>query len=235
MKNLMIISMLLIVLSCNKTTTNNYILDSRPAYIVSGISDITLINGSVTSAGIFVTITYEDSAQQMITLGLNGLPAGIVLDSSYWIGSGLPTFTTTINILDTTSNGATPGTYPITFTTTTQDGKTKSYIFNLKIKAAVACTSTITGSYLNCSSCSSGGTYPDSVYADPTVFNKIWFTNFDKSGNSVYGILNCSSNTINIPNQTVGSYNYYGSGSFSGHYINLGVYVNGNYCALHDN
>jgi len=232
MKRLLLFSLLLIVLSCNKTTNNTYVLDSKPSYIVSGLSNLTLTNGSSSIAYESVTIMYEDSTQEFITLGLNGLPTGVTLDSSYWVGSGLPTFSTTIRLYDTTTAGATPGNYPLTLTATNQEGRTTSYTFSLKIKAQIPCSTYLTGSYSYCSSCTSSSYYNDSVYADPTIPNRIWFTNFDNMGANVYGTLNCNSTYINIPLQTVGGKTYSGTGNFSTHYLSLSAYVNSSYCSI---
>jgi hypothetical protein len=142
-----------------------------------------------------------------------------------WITTGIPTFSTELILYDTTAAGATPGSYPMTLTATALVSGKKTYPFTLKILPATSCTQYITGKYNNCTSSCSSGFYADSVYADPVVTNKIWFTNFNKSGSKIYGLYQCGSEQLTIPAQVALATTYSGNGSASGssssHFITL--------------
>jgi len=224
---------MIILVSCKKNgTTNNITIvntNNIPAFIVNGLSNITMTNNSGGYAYIPVTIQYEDSAQEMVTLSLSGLPAGIAMDTT-WQTSGYPTFSTTITLYDTTAAGATPGAYPLVLNVTSPTKGTKSFTFKLTIKNPPPCTSTVARNYTNCTSCSAPGYYSDSVYADPTVVNKIWFTNIDNAHNLVYGLLSCSSGNVTIPFQTAGGVTYSGSGYFYTGYMSIDLLINSSSC-----
>ena len=210
--------------ACKKTTnTTNLTGSAQPAFLVNGLSDVTLQNDLTTMTELYLTVSYADSAQSNVTLSISTLPAGIAIDTS-WVVSGIPTFNTTLTIYDTTENGATPGTYPMVLTATSANGSKKNYNFNLKIKATPPCTTALTGKYLNCFfSCSGSGAYTDSVYADPNVVNKVWFTNFANSGHLVYGTYSCRTELMTIPAQTFGSVTYSGSGNAYSHFMDIEI------------
>jgi hypothetical protein len=213
--------------SCTRNTNNTTIIAQLPAFTVNGVHDVTITNGYpyyYNQVSLPLTVQYNDSTQQHVTLSLSALPAGITIDTG-WVTSGIPTFTTTLLFYDTAAN-ATPGTYPITLTATGSVTGKKNYSFNLKVKPAPSCTSYLVGKYNNCSSnCLTPNGYADSVYADPSVTNKIWFTNFNNSGYAIYANYNCATNALTVPLQTAGGTTYSGSGNASvgGHYMVLSV------------
>ena len=209
------------ILSCTKTTTNNNNYgSSQPPFIVNGLTDVTLRNGSIEESYLYLTMQYTDSSQEPVTLSLSALPTGIAMDTT-WITTGTPTFSSNLTLYDTSAAGANPGTYPMTLTATSASTK-KTFPFNIKVLPPAPCTGSMVGKYINCYSCTSTSAYSDSVYADPTVVNKVWFTNFNNSGALVYGTYNCESEVITIPSQTVGSVTYQGSGySYGTHYISV--------------
>jgi hypothetical protein len=217
--------------ACKKGDTVNVYTGSMPAFIVTGITDVNLQNSGTIEAFLELSVQYEDSTQQQVTLSLSALPAGIALDST-WQKSGYPTFSTSLVFYDTTSAGATPGTYPMTLTATTASGAKKTYTFNIKVKAQTPCTTFFLGKYTNCQDlCVSSSNYTDSIYNDPTVVNKVWFSNFANSGHAVYGIYNCNSEVLTIPSQVVNGVTYSGSGDvFSVHSFNMDIFINGSGC-----
>lgn len=221
------------MLSCTKPTVNNYINSGTPSFTVEGITNLTFINNNTYSASMYLSVQYNDSAQSLVTLSLSGLPSGLTIDTS-WVSSGYPTFSTSLVIFDSTLAGATPGVYTVNLNATTASGITRSYPFRITVKAATPCTSAVTGKYNLCQTCSSSIYYTDSVYADGNVANKIWFNNFDNTGQKVFGLLTCSNGTITIPSQTIGSYTFSGSGSFGSMYISMGVIINGSSCSVVD-
>jgi len=209
--------MVIVLASCTKNTNNYYSSGDKPAFIVQGLSDITLINNYQTYTTMSLSIAYQDSAQQSVTLSITGLPSGITLDTT-WVKEGLPTFNTYLNIFDTTLAGATPGNYKLAFNVTTASGQVRSYPFTLKVLPA---PTAYLGKYTNCTNACAGATYTDSVYADPSNANKIWFTNFANTGSHVYGIISFSE--LTIPSQTVGGITYEGNASISPIYHTLNV------------
>ncbi len=152
-----------------------------------------------------------------------------------WIHSGIPTFSTTLTVFDTSAASAIPGIYPVTLTATTTSGSVKSYPFNIKIQGM---PTGFLGKYNNCTSfCGAGGTYTDSLYADATQPNKVWFTNFANSGNRVYALIT-TSETLTIPSQTAGgtvysSFNNSGTTlDLTNHQMNLQITENSTICSF---
>jgi|GEM_PF-976336 len=235
------LTVLAILAGCTKPTVNNTINVSTaelPSFTVSGLTNLTVTNGGGTYDYVScqLTVNYNDSAQQMVTLSLSGLPAGITLDSADFTATAYPNFSTAILLYDSTLAGATPGIYDLTLTATGSLGEVRSYPFKLTVKAPPPCTSTVVGKYISCyCSCNSTGNYTDSVYADPNTLNKIWFKNFANTGQLVYGILLCSASQVQIPAQTVGSYTFSGTGSFSTGLIDFSsLIINGVACECYD-
>jgi hypothetical protein len=228
------VCIILFLVACSKHGANNETINNQvPAFTVNGITNATF-TGTVTSVGLPLTVVYNDSAQEMVSLCLSTLPDGITIDSS-WATAGYPTFSTTLTFYDTTSFGATPGTYNMVLSATGTKTGTKTFPFSLTVKTQPSCATTVTGSYLNCSSCSSAENFTDSVYADTGVTNKIWFINFDNLGVPVYGILNCKTDSIAIPTQTSGNYTFSGMGFFASQYIYIGqLLVNTDSCTVLD-
>jgi len=224
------------IVACTKKTTI-VMTEPKPAFIVSGLTDVTLVNGT-SSFGYYgvsvpITVQYNDSDQQMVTLSLSSLPPGITMDTT-WRTKGYPTFTATLNMYDTTAAGATPGTYPMVLTAKTST-ETKTYPFNIIVRNPPSCTAGITGKYYSCYGCPSGS-YADSVYNDPNIANKIWLTNINNSGGKIYAILTCSSMSLQVPSQTVGGVTYYGNGYASaGHQITLSLVKSGSSCYINMN
>jgi len=197
--------------SCKKSYTQ-----AKPDYVVLGIHTITLVNtggmigtGNTTSLALNINyVAQSNAAQELVTLSVSGLPAGITMDTT-WITTGYPSFATTLTLYDTTAAGATAGTYTVTLTVTGASTGKKTFPFTIKISNPPPCTSTIVGKYLNCYSLCTGLSFTDSVYNDATTPNKIWFVNFNNTGSAAYGLLNCSTMQLTIPSQTIGGITYY--------------------------
>ncbi len=199
--------------SCTKVDNNTTgkLVQAQPAFIVNGITDLTMVNNYTYSTSLYLTVQYVDSAQQAVTLSVSALPAGVLMDTSFQ-SSGYPNFSTYLVLYDSSAAGATPGTYPVVITATTASGEKKLYTFNLKV---LAHPTSYLGKYNNCIPFCGSANYTDSVYADLSVSNKIWFSNFGNSGHAVYGILSAAGRTINIPMQSFGSVYYSGSGTIT--------------------
>lgn len=197
-----------------------------------------MVNGNLYGGSLPITVQYSDSAQEVVTLSLSALPANITMDTT-WITSGIPTFNTTITLLDTTLDGATPGTYPMTLTAVGATTGKRTYPFKIKIIAEPSCSANITGKYLNCYSYCTTVNYTDSVYADPVTPNKIWFTNVSNTGSKIYAKYNCSTQQLSVPAQLIGGTTYSGTGSayysLTTHHISLNLISSTNSCSVNMN
>ena len=200
------VSLLLCVIAyaeCEKSYTQ-----ARPDYIVNGIHDISMVNNSLPTGSptsLTLSISYDAqsyAAQEEVSLSLSGLPAGITMDTT-WITKGYPTFTTTLNLYDTSAVGVTPGTYTITLTTTGSSTGKKTFPFTLKVSNMPSCTAALVGYYGDCYSSCVGSYYTDSLYNDPVTPNKVWFSNFFHTGHAVYAVLNCNNMQLTIPSQSI--------------------------------
>ena len=136
--------------SCTKpsNTTNNYITNdttriitqlpaSNPAYIVDGINDISLDhtnNSGYTTLQMPLTIQYEDSIQQTVTVSVSGIPPTSGGTANGQFASGVPTFNCILSFVYNVDFNKIPlGTYPITVTCTGSISGTKSYKFNFVV------------------------------------------------------------------------------------------------------
>ena len=209
-KGLLVLAATFLIAGCQKKdqTVNNYNTGgAQPAFAVNGITDVSFVSQVDYVSTLSLSVQYLDSAQENVSLSLNGLPSGIVIDTT-WINSGIPTFSTTLNIYDTVV--VSPGSYPVTLTATTTSGKTKNYPFNIRVQPM---PSGFLGKYNTCNTSCGGSTiYTDSLYVDPLVQNKVWFTNFANTGNKVYALVTVPE-LLTIPNQTVGGITYSSTGT----------------------
>jgi hypothetical protein len=221
--------------SCKKSYTQ-----AKPDYVVLGVHTTTLVNtggmiGTGNTISLALNVNYvaqSNAAQELVTLSVSGLPAGITMDTT-WITTGYPSFATTLTLYDTTAAGASIGSYIVTLTVTGASTGKKTFPFTLKISNAPPCTSTIVGKYYNCYTICTGIPFTDSVYNDPTTPNKVWFANFNNTGSAVYGTLNCSTMQLTIPSQTIGGITYYANNiNAYGHYISGYVYKGSTSCSL---
>ncbi len=199
--------------SCEKPNVTVNTGQPTPPYLVSGVHDISIINGSSISMNMPITVQYSDSAQESVALSLSALPNGIVMDTTI-ITQGVPTFSTNFIFYDTTQAGATVGVFPMTLTATGSKTGARIFNFNMRIMPQPSYTANMFGPYHLCSNYCASGNYTDSVYNDASMINKIWFNNFGNYGINIYGKVN-SSFTITIPSQTVNGYTVSGYGYLS--------------------
>jgi uncharacterized membrane protein len=95
-------------------------------YTVNGIGDVNVHTGNSASKDLEVKLL--TGTAENVSLALTGLPAG--LTSSFTHSSGLPTYTTSLNV--EAGATATPGTYPVTLKATSSAG-TQNYNFNVVV------------------------------------------------------------------------------------------------------
>lgn len=192
----------ILLFGCKKSlTTNNYISrDTLSAYTFEGIGDITL-STDIQFVTRDLTIKYTDSAQQLVHLSFAGLPAGITIGNEF-NSVGYPTFTTRLKLYDTALlQPAEVGDYPVTFNIRSSSGQLKSYPFTLHVlQPSDSCLTDYIKIYPTCDNGVSS--WADTVTADGTIPNKIWFSNFNGEGLRVAGMVrNCQ---VSIPAQIVG-------------------------------
>lgn len=97
-------------------------------YTVNNIENVSVHQGGSASKNLEVKLLTGNS--ENVGLSLSGLPAG--LTSNFTVSSGLPTYSTTLNInADAT---AAVGTYPVTLKATSSAG-TQNYNFNVTVSA----------------------------------------------------------------------------------------------------
>ena len=220
--------------SCLKkdNVVNNYTTAGsvQPAFAVYGISDMLFVNDASYGNMLNLTVQYLDSVQENVTLSLAGMPPGITMDTT-WINSGIPTFTTTLNLFDTNATGVTPGSYPVTLTATTASGKKKNYPFNLKVAAM---PTGFLGKYNTCTtSCGGVVNYSDSIYVDASVPNKVWFANFANTGSAVYALIS-NPEILTVPSQTISGVTYSGNANLflAGHSMGITIHRGTSSCSI---
>ncbi|MGN6567627.1 MAG: hypothetical protein ACTHJ0_06730 [Flavipsychrobacter sp.] len=158
------------------------------------------------------SVLYIGPIQENVDITLSGLPKGISADTTN-PHSGVAPFTCYFTL--TNDGTAAGGVYPIKVNCHGSKTGDKYYSFNLKVLRAPQCTSMVTGKWTRNFDCN-GNAYVDSIIVDPAGFsNRIYFTNFNGQGISIYAELDCNNGFINIPSQTVGGHTYYGSGNFA--------------------
>ncbi len=77
--------------SCTKVDNNTTgsLIQPKAAFIVNGITDLTMVNNYTFSTSLYLTVQYVDSAQQAVSLSVSALPAGVLMDTT-WQSSGYP-------------------------------------------------------------------------------------------------------------------------------------------------
>jgi len=195
--------------SCTKDTKSNL----PTTYRVDNISDAIVSYQIGASTTLSYSVTYVGPIQETVDLSLTNLPAGITADTIY-AHSGIPTFYSYFVLTnDGTAKG---GVYPIKLLCHGSKTGDKFYTFNLKVLREPQCTSLVSGAWKNNYDCN-GNLYTDSIIVDPAGYsNRVYFTNFNGTGVSIYAELDCNGGYINIPAQTVGGHTYSGNGNFAG-------------------
>ena len=125
--------------------------------------------------------------------------------------------------------GAIPGTYKLTLTAISASGEINAYPLDLIIQHY---PTAYLGKYTLCTtSCMTSPYYTDSVYTDPAIPGKIWFTNFANTGIAVYGMIDIgfSYGALTIPEQLIGPTTYSGGCSvyLTEHSMDISIYIGG--------
>jgi hypothetical protein len=218
MKKLSILFLLIFIAFSSCQKTDNSAISNEPTnYRVQNITDVIMGNGTTgpTMASLQYSVALVGSIQETVSLSLSGLPAGVYIDTANYYRTattGIPPFSCTITLVN---YNAVAGTYPIKLMCNGTVTGQKYYTFNLVVEPTPPCNASLSKTYYSCINYCLGSTYyTDVVTADASIGTRIHFSNFANSGQSIYADLNCSSGTLTIPAQTVGSATYTGSGRF---------------------
>ena len=219
MKRLSLIVILVFVAfsACQK---DNSVTSNEPTtYKVQGITDVILGDG-ITAPNVsskYYTVALNGNIQETVSLSVSGLPSGVYIDTTYRVPTtGIPTFYTRMTIRN---KGAAPGTYPVKLLCNGSVTGQKYYTFNIIIRPTPPCNQAFVKTYIHCqNACASGGYYTESITADGTLPNRIYFSNFGGYGSGAYVIyadLDCTRGTINLPTQSLYGQTISGTGSFT--------------------
>ena len=230
MKNLILLSLMsLFFLGCTKKNTET------TDFFITGIEDGTIVNNGYGSLRLHLMVDFTNSSESVhekIKLSISGLPKHLYYDTS-WVHSGYPPYHAKLYLHEDPSALVVPGIYFIRVTATSEHNVTKNYQFSIKVPYPPSCTGKLLGKYYNCHSYCSDQAYEDSVYADPVSINKVWFSNFNNTGKQAYGVFDCYSNALTIPQQLVGNEIY--SGGFLimyDHKLNFPVNMGEQQCVI---
>ncbi len=225
----LLLLMPLFFLGCSKKKMES------PEFTVYGLQGGTIVNNGYGSFALWLTVDYINSSEtthEQVKLAVSGLPQHLYLDTT-WLHSGYPPYNTKLLLRADPSALIMPGTYYIRLTATSDHMVTKTYQFRLLIPYPPSCTAGLVGKYYNCHSYCSEQAYEDSVYADPLVMNKVWFTNFNNTGMPAYGLYDCSTNALKIPVQLVDGTIYSGGYLIMyDHKLNFPVNIGSDQCVI---
>ncbi|RYD51509.1 MAG: hypothetical protein EOP52_10995 [Sphingobacteriales bacterium] len=225
-----------VLASCTKeyTTVNVAGEPYRPAFRVSGISDLTFEKtpfGNPSLVYMPLQVVYDHGESQKVTLQLSGVPQGI--RDTMPISSGYPDFSTNAIFY---YEGAANGDYPIKLSAKADTGKAQEYSFTIKVKGDTSCSGYLTGTpYRTTSTCSGGAaSFENTLSKNGTGGDTMYINNFENNNSALMCLISCRMSQINIPNQvlmgsTYSGYGYLNTGqSGSGIALNLTIFKKNN-------
>lgn len=177
-----------------------------------GLQEVTLYNTGFFVGSLPLTVRYDDTMNaptEAVTLEVTGLPKNVHMDTT-WLHSGNTPLRTRLYLYDTTAERVIPGSYNIGITLHGSRSGTQTLAFKLTVVTPTPCTGNLVGQYNYCFSYDSAVAYRDSVYDDPNIPEKVWFTNFGGTHQLVYGLFNCTTQYLDIPPQVVNGHSYWG-------------------------
>jgi hypothetical protein len=196
-------------------------------YTVSNVHDIELTQGEEYAFELF--LSYIGPIQENVTLDMVGLPEGISFDFSKWVG--IPSFTTEVTLRN---NSADPGVYNCQLVATGSETGEKTYDYTVTVETDALCGTLGTYTYTAvCNALDSSlsiSTSEEITSATTPVQNEVnpvRFENFGRRGWIVTGNIDCSTNKITIPLQSVGGgMEVSGTGTFtaSGMQVSYTIY-----------
>ena len=213
-KSALLIALVAITLnSCTKKYEGPYV----PPYHIDGINDIT-VNANSPSNGMSLNVTYENSAQERITLSLENVPAGM----TYTIANptGYPSFSSFINFFD---SSAAVGTYKVNLVATGDKSKAVKFPFNIVVTDIPDCAGDFAHADFTASNVCSSGSYTEGVTLLSS--NHVQFTNLEGAGIHLNATFNCLAGTLTVPSQTINGFVYTGTGGFTSFGTNQEIWI----------
>ncbi|MCD6063166.1 MAG: hypothetical protein K0R82_1077 [Flavipsychrobacter sp.] len=199
--------------ACERKNTNDASVTLPSAYVLNGVTDVTVERDSMVTVNIMVD-QQPGRAQENVTLSVTGLPSTVT--TKITPESGTPNYHSEITFK--ASDAAVPGSYPIKIVATSATGS-RTYDVNLHIVPITECASKVMGEYTAIDKCdtTTGTEYP--VMVSP-VFNKqnrvilSGFFGGGGSSSSVTANLECNGKTLTMPKQNIMFYEISGNGSY---------------------
>ncbi len=191
--------------ACRKSTNEN-----PTTYIINGLHDVTIQQGQ--DDQLDLNVQYTGPIQENVTLAIWGLPAGVTADLNPTTGT--PNYNATVVFTD---HYGVPGNYLIKLIAHGSQTGDRTYTFNLHILTPANCG--VLGFYSQGTTGCGNNTnyqYTDNVVNSTAAANRIVFQNFADMPYQVYADINCSNNTLTIPNQLLpNGVQVAGSGTFT--------------------
>jgi hypothetical protein len=221
--------------ACKK---ENSTIDKRTngvSYTISGIPDTITISKTDSMIIPYLIYCNQDSAntKQAIRVFLKGMPADIKF--TYADSEGVTVLQDTLTII---SKKSITGLFPVQLLAVDTLGDTQTHNFVIKIPIPNDCREEVSGCYSVWYKTSSGNVlcksnntciydYNNGLRISPIfALGDSLYTGGSLS--TIYATIDCSNNTINIPQQ-INSYIFSGSGSYNKDTVFLKYYVNGKF------
>ncbi len=195
-------------------TQNVNVNTGTPNYLVDGIQDLTLqkVDSGLPKNTAFMplNITYNNRSQERLRLSLEGKPSGVT--DSITVKTGYPSFSSAVLLTDST---VAVGTYPMKLVVTGDSSGRREFSFDLKVLPVRSCALDLVDTpYTASSACAGSSSYPVGIRQVGSG-NQIRLNNFDNAGGSLLVNIDCSTQTLTVPAQTVNGVSYLGgSGSY---------------------
>lgn len=201
--------------ACKRKTTDNTTVTLPVAYVVNGVTDVTVERDSMVTLGLSVNQLPGSRPQESVKITVTGLPSGVTAEVTP--ENGVPDYDAMITFR--ASEGAALGESHIKVTATSETGS-KSYEVHLNVVAISECASKLIGSYMAVDACDTTTSVEYPVTVNP-VFNKTnrvvmsGFFNGSSSSSSVMANLECNGKTLTLPKQNIMFYEVSGSGTYT--------------------
>ena len=210
------------------TTTSSFNLvigaGSLFTYSVTGLSsDITLAQYTDTTLSLPVTVTYGSGTAENVSLSYSTPPAGITF--SVTPNTGTPTYTSTV-AMHVAIN--TPGTYPVTITSSAVGTAPQAHTFNVVVTGSSNCASEAVGTYNVVSVCANS-TYNYNLTGTAVTALGTNEVRLPTPYANLTADLNCTAGTLTTQSGLIGPDFYFptGHGTFNSSTIVLNLTLDG--------
>ena len=194
-------------------------------YTVSGLSsNITLAQYADTTISLPVTVTYGSGTAESVALSYSTPPAGITF--SVTPNTGTPIYTSTV-AMHVAIN--TPGTYPVTITSSAAGTAAQPHTFNVVVTASSNCVTQAAGTYSVSSVCANSlfsSTIASTAISADGVTNEV---HIPTPYGTLIGDLTCAAGTLTTQSGLYGPDFYFptGNGTFNSSSVVLNLTLDG--------